>query len=320
MNSIYEQSLYLLPFDHRHSYVRDLFHLAPPLNATQRARIEDSKWIIYEGFLEAAERIVPRHAAAILVDETFGAEILHDARTRGYATAVSVENSGSDEFIFEYGEHFVSHLEYIDPTFAKVLVRYNPEGDAALNRRQIERLQVLSNYCERTVRPLMFELLVPPTPQQLAQVGGDSARYDLELRPRLMEAAIAALQDAGVEPMIWKIEGLACHEDCCRMVETVRREGREQVGCIVLGRGSDERKVIDWLQTAAQVDGFIGFAVGRTSFYEALAEYLAGRIARKLAVARIAAQYAKWAFVFEQGRMARRGPEPRVLEAEQRLA
>ncbi|WP_019936742.1 2-deoxy-5-keto-D-gluconate 6-phosphate aldolase domain-containing protein [Bordetella sp. FB-8] len=294
--------LYLLPFDHRNSYVSDLFHFGFPLDVRQQARIVDSKQVIYEGFLQAAEHAVCGRFAGVLVDEAFGAGILRDARARGYTTAVSVERSGSDEFQFEYGDDFAAHIEAVDPTFAKVLVRYNPQDDAAMNLRQLARLRMLSQYCRRTNRMLMFELLVPATAGQLQDAHDDPSVYDLTMRPPLMLAAITALQDAGVEPVVWKIEGLACREDCRSMVVAARRGGRGHVGCIVLGRGADEKKVIAWIETAAQVDGFIGFAVGRTSFHDAIADYVAGKATRKQAADRIAGQYAKWAKAFEDAR------------------
>ncbi|HEV3425397.1 MAG TPA: DUF2090 domain-containing protein [Paraburkholderia sp.] len=305
MPSGYDQPLYLLPFDHRNSYVSSMFHFKFPLDAQQQAKVEDSKQVIYEGFLAAATHAVRKESAGVLVDEAFGARILRDARERGYVTAASVEQSGSNEFHFEYGDQFAAHIEDIDPTFAKVLVRYNPADDAAMNRRQAARLQQLSDYCLGTGRLLMFELLVPATEAQLKSVQDDAAAYDLQLRPQLMRDAITALQDAGVEPAVWKIEGLDRREDCERVVETTRRGGRGHVSCIVLGRGADEQKVIDWLDTAAHVDGFIGFAVGRTSFYDAIADYEAGKATREDAAQRIATQYAKWVAVFEKARQAR---------------
>ncbi len=298
----YDHPLYLLPFDHRNSYIGDLFHFNIPLDAKQKSRVEDSKQVIYEGFIEAATGRLSKQAAGVLVDQEYGAAILGDARKRGYTTAVSVERSGCDEFQFEYGEHFAEHIEAVDPTFAKVLVRYNPDDDAALNLRQVTRLQVLSMYCQRSGRRLMFELLVPATDSQLHSVGGNRATYDLELRPGLMLGAIGELQEAGVEPAIWKIEGLDRREDCVRMVEVVRRDGRDQVGCIVLGRGADDSKVIAWLETAATVEGFIGFAVGRTTFHAAITDYVGGLATRHQAASRIAAQYAKWVSLFEHAR------------------
>ena len=298
----YNRPLYLLPFDHRHSYIDGMCHFTPPLTAEQRAAVTDSKRVIYDGFREAIESGLPNERAGILVDEEFGAEILRDAAQRGYVTALSTETSGSDELEFEYGAAFAEHIEAFAPTFAKVLVRYNPEGDTALNRRQTALLTQLSEYCRGAGQLFMFELLVPATPSQMDSVHGQKSDYDLKLRPELMLATIRTLQDAGVEPDVWKIEGLDRREDCERIVMVARRGGRNDVGCIVLGRGADEQKVVAWLETAASVPGFIGFAVGRTTFWDAVADYLAQRITREEAVSRIARRYNEWASIFEQRR------------------
>ena len=295
----YREPLYLLPFDHRHSYLTGMFGLTPPLTADQRAAVVDSKRVIYEGFQQALGGELPASSAGILVDEEFGAGILRDAREKGYTTAVSTEKSGSDEFDFEYGPAFAEHVGAFDPTFAKVLVRYNPESDdAALNQRQTARLVRLSNACRATDRRFMFELLVPATPAQMDRAGGDQAAYDLRVRPELMLRTIRELQDAGVEPDVWKVEGLDRREDCERVVAAARRDGRHDVGCIVLGRGADEPKVIRWLTVAASVPGFIGFAVGRTTFWDAVADYVGKRATRSEAVSRIAGRYREWAAIF----------------------
>ena len=298
----YSQALYLLPFDHRRSYVEDMFDFKPPLTAPQRDQVIDSKQLIYEGFKQALTEGVPVNTAGILVDEQFGAAVLRDARQRGSVTALSVEQSGTGEFDFEYGADFASHIEAFDPTFAKVLVRYNPEGDAALNQRQVGRLKRLSEHCQRSHRRFMFELLVPPTDDQLARAGGDKEVFDRQARPLLMQQIMVALQEAGIEPDVWKVEGLDSHADGERIVQVARRGGRVQVGCIVLGRGADEAKVRSWLTVAAGVPGFIGFAVGRTSFWGAVSGYRARTLTRAEAATQIAWRLRQWVEVFEAGR------------------
>lgn len=304
MNLGYDKALYLLPFDHRHSYVKSLFHLEPPLSAVQAARVSDSKQLIYEGFLAAIDKGLPRQAGGILVDEEFGADILRDARRRGFVTALSTEQSGSEEFEFEYGADFMHHIESFDPTFAKALVRYNVEGDAALNRRQAARLKQLSEHCQRSRRRFMFELLVPATESQLKRFDGDKNSYDRELRPQLMQQAIRSLQHAGVEPDVWKVEGLAQRDDCQRIVAAARCDGRAAVGCIVLGRGADAAQVRHWLATAASVPGFIGFAVGRTTFWDAVVGWQAQTRTRAEAVELIAGRLLEWVDIFETRRLA----------------
>jgi myo-inositol catabolism protein IolC len=296
----YNRPLYLLPFDHRHSYVTGMCHFTPPLTADQRTAVTFTKQVIYEGFQAALGLGVPRERGGILVDEEFGIEILHDATGQRFVTALSTETSGSDEFEFEYGDAFAEHIEAIGPTFAKVLVRYNPEGDAALNQRQTARLRQLSEYCRRAGQLFVFELLVPATPAQLSDVHGEKSAYDLQLRPELMLETMHTLQEAGIEPDVWKIEGLDRREDCERVVAVARRDGRHDVGCIVLGRGADEKKVVSWLETAASVPGFIGYAVGRTTFWDAVADFVAHKATRDEAVARIAARFGEWAAIFER--------------------
>ena len=300
----YDKALYLLPFDHRHSYVDGLFGFKPPLSASQSEEVIDSKQLIFEGFKQALIEGVRKEAAAILVDEEFGAHILSDAHRRGLITALSVEQSGVGEFHFEYGDDFASHIEAFDPSFAKVLVRYNPEGDKALNLRQFRRLKQLCDYCQRSRRRFMFELLVPATTGQLARTNGDKDAFDRQMRPPLMLQAIQALQDAGVEPDVWKIEGLDSRDDCERIVRMARRDGRDGVGCIVLGRGADEARVRSWLATAAGVEGLIGFAVGRTTFWDAVAGYRSRTLTRNEAASQIARHLRDWVDIFEQGRDA----------------
>lgn len=298
----YERPLYVLPFDHRHSYIAGLFHFKPPLTREQHEQVADSKRVIYEGFALAIARGVPRECAGILVDEEFGAPILRDAADSGCIVALSTEKSGSNEFDFEYGSDYARHIAAFDPAFVKVLVRYNPDGDSALNRRQRERLKELSAYCARSGRLFMFELLVPATQEQLERVHDDLAAYDLRMRPELVLRSIAELQDSGVDPDVWKIEALDRREDCERVVAMARRDGRNRVSCIVLGRGADADKVGGWLTTAAPVPGFIGFAVGRTTFWDPIVDYLAGRAARPQTADRIAERYTRWIAIFERAR------------------
>ncbi len=300
MISGYNKPLYVLPFDHRSSYLKGLFQWQRPLTAEQIVEVAASKHLIYEGFKQAVAGGVPRDRAAILVDEEFGAAILREAASAGYMTCMSIEKSGQEEFDFEYGEGFAQHLEEFDPTFGKVLVRYNPEADTELNKRQSDRLRRLSAYLAETKRLFMFELLVPPEKAQLEGIGGQAA-YDRQLRPGLMIETIRALQDSGVEPDVWKIEGLDRREDCEKIVEVARRDGRTNVGCIILGRGSDEENVLRWLQTAAGVPGFIGFAVGRTTWWDVMAAWRGKKIFSDAAISQIATRFREWVDVFERG-------------------
>jgi 5-dehydro-2-deoxygluconokinase len=296
----FDKPLYILPFDHRATFQTKMFGWKGTLTPAQSGEITAAKRVIYDGFKAALAAGVPQEKAGILVDEQFGSEILRDAARNGFSTAYTVEKSGQEEFEFEYGEEFARHIEAFNPTFAKVLVRYNPEGDSALNQRQASRLKRLSDYLHGSGRMLMFELLVPPTKVQLDRLKGDQKAYDRKLRPDLMVQAIRQLQDSGVEPDVWKIEGIDRRADCEKVVAAARRNGRDKVGCIVLGRGEDDTKVHEWLAVAASVAGFIGFAVGRTTFWEPLMNWIAKKASRDEAVAGIARRYQEWVGVFEE--------------------
>lgn len=299
----FNQPLYVLPFDHRGSFETKMFGWHGDLTPEQTAEIAAAKRVIYDGFRAAIDSGVPKEKAAILVDEQFGAAILQDASAAGFMTACPAEKSGQEEFDFEYGEAFASHIEAMHPTFCKVLVRYNPGGDPVMNQEQAARLKRLSDYLRsQRDRRFMFELLVPAEKAQLDQLKGDKTAYDLELRPKLMVQTIEALQDAGVEPDVWKVEGLDRREDCEKIVAAAHRGGRDQVGCIILGRGENDQRVHEWLAIAASVQGFIGFAVGRTDFWEPLVGFRAKKITREAAVAEIARRYREFVAVFEKAR------------------
>jgi len=308
----YDRPLFILAFDHRESFERTLFGITGSPTDEQRAAIADAKAVIFEGFRLAAQAgRVPPGAAGVLIDEEFGADMARAAAAEGFVVAMPAERSGRPEFDFEYGEAFADHVEAFDPTFCKVLVRYNPEGDAEMNALQAERLARLSGWLRDHRRRFLFELLVPPTQEQLDRAGGDRGRVDREQRPGLMLAAISELRSRGVEPDVWKIEGLDDPEDCNRIAEATREGGRDRVACVVLGRGADEEAVARWLRAGAGVPGYLGFAIGRTIWWEATDRYLKGSTDRHAAAAVIADRYGRFVDVYRSAEAERIGAEKR---------
>jgi 5-dehydro-2-deoxygluconokinase len=290
----YDGNLYILAFDHRGSFQKKMFGISGEPTPEQAEVISDAKRVIFEGFGEAVSGGVPKDQAGVLVDEQFGAGVARQAKQEGMTLAMPVERSGQDEFDFDYGSDFGRHIEDFDPTFTKVLVRWNPEGDADMNSRQGERLRTLSDWLHERDRLFLFELLVPATEGQLSAVGGDAGRYDREARPRLMLQAIRQLQSLGVDPDVWKIEGLDDRADCERVASLVRSEGRDRVACVVLGRGANDAAVEHWLRQGAGVLGYVGFAIGRTIWWDALKGYLDGSVERYEAAKRIAESYRRF--------------------------
>ena len=294
----YDRNLYILAFDHRGSFQKKLMAITGAPTTEQTAQISDAKRLIFEGLQQAVADGVPRESAGVLVDEQFGADIAREAKSEGFALAMPVEKSGQDEFDFEFGAEFGRHIDDFDPTFAKVLVRYNPEGDREMNARQLGRLNELSDWLHERGRKFLFELLVGAEPHQLERVGGDEDAFDQEIRPGLMLTTIGEVHRAGVEPDIWKIEGLDRREDCERVAERVRAGGRDNVACVVLGRGANDQAVTHWLRQGAGVPGYLGFAIGRTIWWDPLKAWLAGDAERSVAAKQIATNYRRMVDVY----------------------
>jgi myo-inositol catabolism protein IolC len=296
----YDGKLYILAFDHRGSFQKKMFGIEGDPTPEQTETIADAKRLIFEGMELAVQRGVDAAATGVLVDEQFGSDIPQRAKQEHLVLAMPVEKSGQDEFDFQYGADFGKHIEQFDGDFAKVLVRYNPEGDAEMNQRQLERLNELADWLHANDRKFLFELLVPAEPAQLESVGGDGDRYDAELRPALMKRTIKEIQDFGIEVDVWKIEGVDAREDAEALAEQTRAgEGREGVVCVLLGRGASDAKVDHWLRQAAPVEGFVGFAIGRSIWWDALKGFLAGDLEREAAAEKIADNYLRFVQVYD---------------------
>jgi 5-dehydro-2-deoxygluconokinase len=298
----YDGKLYFLAFDHRGSFQKKMFGIEGDPTPEETERIADAKHLIYEGMAKAAETgAVHPDQEGVLVDEQFGSDVPQLAKERGLKLAMPVEKSGQNEFDFEYGDQFGEHIERFDPDFSKVLVRYNPDDDADMKRAQLEKLKRLADWLHERGRRFLFELLVPATDEQLASVDADNDRYDAELRPELMRRAIAETQDFGCEVDIWKIEGVDAQEDAEMLAKQTRDgEGREGVVCVLLGRGASDEKVDHWLRQAAPVEGFVGFAIGRSIWWDALKGYLDGSLERDAAAEKGAENYLRFIRVYEE--------------------
>lgn len=295
----YDKSLFVLAFDHRSSFTKNMFGISGEPDVETAEKIKDYKYIIFEGFKKGVEMGVPKDAAAVLCDEQFGEKVLLSAREGGYVFAECTEKSGQKEFGFEYGEVFGEHLKKYNPTFAKALVRYNPEDETESKNRQNAQLKILSDFCHANDFKFLIEPLIPATPSQLEKVSNDQKRFDLEIRPGLMVQMVKEMQDAGVEPDIWKIEGLEKTEEYEAVVKQARSGGREEVSAVILGRGADNVQVEKWLKAAARAEGVAGFAIGRTIFHEALMNYKEGKYTREEAINKIAENYLHFYKVFK---------------------
>ena len=294
----HDGKLFILAFDHRGSFKKK-FGVGDEATAEQMETLKDAKRLVWEGFQKAVEAGAPKESVGILVDEEMGADIAREAKEQGYQLAMPVEKSGQPVFDFEYGEDFGAHIEDFDADFSKVLVRWNPGDPAEEKDAQGPRLKRLGDWLHEHGRTYLFELLVPATDADLARVDGDKDRYDTELRPDLTIGAIKEIQEWGIEPDIWKIEGLDDQKDCERLSETIRTgDGREGVIAVVLGRGADDAKVDHWLQMGAPVEGYEGFAIGRSIWSDEVDAFLAGDKSRDDATQAIGDNFLRFVNVY----------------------
>ncbi len=278
---------FLLAFDHRRSLLTTFLEVDDDPDERQVASAREVKAVIADGLLAAIDRSrVDRSEAGGLVDATFGGVAIDRLRTAGVRFAVPVEASGERELRFEHTD-WRERLDAIHPTWAKVLVRYNPSGDAAMNGRQRDRLLDLQTVARAIRVGFLLELLVPPEPAQRAE------DYDVATRPRLVVEAIDQLHEAGVEPDLWKIEGLERREDCATVAE------HAAAPCVVLGRGADADAVDRWLRAGAGI--FDGFAIGRSIWWDPARAYVAGSADRGTTVIAIAERYGHFVDVFRAG-------------------
>ena len=277
-------SLCMLAFDHRRSLMTAFFGVEGEPSEDDVRRAREAKRVIWDGLVRGMGGGFAGEPAA-LVDATYGADVIAAAHAAGIPVAVPVEASGRAELAFEH-EDWQARLDRLHPTWAKVLVRYNPAGDRAMNARQRATLHAFLDHCLATGRATLLELLVPPEPSQ------EGPAYDLVARPTLMVDAIEELRADGIHPDLWKLEGLDQRQDC----EAVARVAGAP--CLVLGRGADAEAVDRWLRAAAGVEGYVGFAIGRSIWWEPLRRWTDGGD-RGDAVAAIAAAYRRCAGVFD---------------------
>ena len=292
--------LFLLVFDHRRSF-RRLLEAGDDPSASERERLENAKHLLWEGFLQAAERTsVHRSRLGVLVDEELGAEVARAAVDAEVQLAMPVERAGRRLLELEHDEDWARHLDAFDPGLGKALVRWNPGDDAENKRAQAQLLSRVGAWLHQTGRRLVVELLVPATDDDLARVGGDHDRYDTERRPELTRRAIREIRDLGVEPDVWQVEGVDEPADAEALSAMIRDEGRDGEVALVLGNLEDEQRFEHRLRTTGSLPGIAGLAVGRPAWERHLVAYARGEVDRDTAAERIGDSFARFIDVYTE--------------------
>ena len=298
----YSQDLYILAFDHRGTITKGLLGVEGREPTQDEAnKVSEMKQIIFDGFLKANEYGITGGDPAILVDETFGLEVQQKAKEMNIKFAAPVEKSGQKVFDFEYGDQFGEKINEVGADFVKILVRWNPDDEEEIRKTQGNRIKELSDWLTENDKKFLLEFLVPATEEQLSSVENDQARYDSEIRPKLAVKVVEEMRERGADPDIWKIEGLDTPEDCEKVAHAIRTGDREDVIAVVLGRGASDEKVNEWLRAGSSVEGYKGFAIGRSIFWEAIKGFHEGEKSREEAVEEIAQSYLGFLSVYQNG-------------------
>ena len=298
----YSQDLYILAFDHRGTITKGLLGVEGREPTQDEVnKVSEMKEIIFDGFLKANEYGITGGDPAILVDETFGLEVQQKAKEMNIKFAAPVEKSGQKVFDFEYGDQFGEKINEVGADFVKILVRWNPDDEEEIRETQGNRIKELSDWLTENDKKFLLEFLVPATEEQLASVENDQARYDSEIRPKLAVKVVEEMRERGADPDIWKIEGLDTPEDCEKVAHAIRTGDREDVIAVVLGRGASDEKVNEWLRAGSSVEGYKGFAIGRSIFWDALKGFHEGEKSREEAVEEIAQSYLGFLSVYQNG-------------------
>lgn len=273
--------MYMLAFDHR-QVLRDLY---PSATAED---LKVTKMAVLDSLELLAGRVANKASLAFLVDEEYGAAAARSARDRGFYVALPIEASRTKILQLQYPDDFRERFERLDPDCVKALIFHNPADDAERKSAQLALLRQINDFAREQGRDYLLEVLINPTPEQLKRCGDDRETFRTTLFPELLIQSISEMQNAGIEPDVWKIEGLDTVESTAAVGAQATAGGRNDVRCIVLGSGEAQEKVNAWLGNASNVPVFSGFAVGRTVWREPLADMLAGRAERATAVEAIA--------------------------------
>jgi 5-dehydro-2-deoxygluconokinase len=123
--------------------------------------------------------------------------------------------------------------------------------------------------------------------------------FETHLRPELIRTTIREFYAEGIEPQIWKIEGIDDPIELSEVALAVQGGNRLDRGLVILGRDENKERVENWLRVGATVRGVVGFAVGRTIFKDPLLGHDNQETTRVETVAEIGGRYLEYVKIFE---------------------
>jgi 5-dehydro-2-deoxygluconokinase len=279
------EKLCILPFDHQTGLWK-AFGWTVPITLEQEILMEQTRMIIYQGYLKSLEMGVIKQETAILTDDNYGRKVIEQAKKDNVPVIYTLEKSGQPYLLFNH-ENWQEKISEIQPDWIKTLVRYNPLNDPGHLQITRENLLLVSNFAKEHTIGFMIEPLVPPTPEQ-----SENNDYDHQLRPDLTVQMIHEIYNAGIFPNIWKIEGSDTTEFYKKSADAIASHD-SNARIVVLGRNETLDQVGQWLTVGGENDSVIGFAVGRTVFLDAIKKFIAGEYTDQQAIDQISENYFK---------------------------
>ncbi len=278
-----QETLLILPSDHRSSLARDLLGATGELTNDQKKKMSLFRDIVYSGEIKVVRKYSNRKDFGVLFDEEFGSKVIKKAKRFGVVVAIPVEASGKKELELDYGDDFGQHIKKMNPDYVKVLIRYNP-SNKKINLRQLKILKKIDKFCRANDYKVMLELLVPATKNDLKKFGSQE-NYDKKLRLEKSIKAISEMREV-IKVEIWKLEWFS-RSGWNKVARVIGDDER----MIMLGRGGNKQQVKKWLIDATSCKKVIGFAIGRTIFLQSLKDFVGKKITKRQAIDKIAGNF-----------------------------
>jgi len=266
--------VYMLAADHRWQWEEWCDKRSIP-----RTRIPEVKRLAADGFRLARERSPRvREFGALLLDAQYSSDVIAEARRDGVVAGTPAEKAGAFPLAWAT-EPFDRALI---GAFVKVLVRFRPDDADEIRDGQWHKLDTLQSWCRRAGTQLVVEVLVPRRQEP-------EDTFDAAGRPAMLADFIGESYRRGLTPQFWKIEGTPAADGA----RTIDRAIAAQPQCrqIILGKAADIATIERWFAAAYGSVTAVGFAIGRSVFWEPATAFLIGSSTASETAAHICANY-----------------------------
>jgi 5-dehydro-2-deoxygluconokinase len=284
-------ALAVLAFDHR----SQLEELAARQGAG-RERIAAFKQLVahaaeqgYQAAREAHRGAVEGFPApGVIVDGTYGEELLCRLSGSGWWIGRPVELPGSRPLAFEEGMNVGLALRgWPTEQVVKCLLALHPDDPAPLMQQQLSSVGALQQACHATGHDLLLELIPPRVPAN---------------GPDTLARSVATVYAAGIRPDWWKLVPPPDARAWQAIAEVIRTHDAHCRGVLLLGLEASEDVLAQGFRAAAGESLCKGFAVGRSIFGDAANAWMAGTLDDAGVVADVARRYQRLISLWLQSR------------------